>query len=44
MAAFKSWKLDFEGGEARRHVPDPPGFDSATGRELVRSCDKRLML
>jgi len=35
MAAFKSWKLDFEGGEARRHVPDPPGFDSATGRELA---------
>ena len=40
MADFRKWKIDFDGNDSalveRRHVPDPPGYDSSTGRELVR--------
>ncbi|KAK9829561.1 hypothetical protein WJX72_006491 [[Myrmecia] bisecta] len=38
MAEFRKWRMDFEdaGGQAdRRHVPDPPGFDPAAGREVA---------
>ena len=36
MAAYKRWRVDLDAGDvARKHVPDPPGFDSSSGRELV---------
>lgn len=30
--------MDLDAGDiARQHVPDPPGFDSSSGREVVRA-------
>ena len=39
MAAYKKWKLDFDNSDSalvdRKHVLDPPGFESSSGREVV---------
>lgn len=35
MAEFRKWRMDFEEAE-KRSYPDPPGFDAASGREVVK--------
>lgn len=40
MASYKKWKVDFDANEsaivAKKHVSDPPGFESSSsGRDVV---------
>ena len=44
MSTFKKWKVDLDTNENRRHVPDPPGLDSSSGRELVSPCSPESSL